>query len=87
MFSDELAEAIDAEALVEEASKSPLAWSQRLGFLLELVEAGAVVEGLASYVQKHATRVAPLEPSLPRTGCRRSKPWRIAVNVEVEVDK
>ena len=82
----DLAEAIDAQELVAEAAKAPLAWSQRLGFLLELVEADEVAAGLSSYVRQHARRVAPLDASLPRTGSRRSGRWRLAVNTDVEVD-
>ncbi len=82
----DLAEALDAEKLVEEARKAPLAWSQRLGFLLELVEMGEVVGLLQSHVQNQAQRVAPLDASSPRTGFERSERWRIAINTDVEVD-
>lgn len=82
----DLAEIIDAERLVEEAAKSPLAWSQRLGFLLDLVEAGEITGALLAYVQEHATRVVPLDASLPRTGSERSAKWRLAINTDVEVD-
>jgi len=82
----DLAETIDAERLVEEALKAPLAWSQRLGYLLELVEAGEIASALLPYVGEHATRVAPLDAALPRTGHQRSERWRIAINTEVEVD-
>ena len=82
----DLAEAIDAGRLVEEAAKAPLAWSQRLGFLLELVEASEVASALLPFVQEHATRVAPLDASLSRTRSERSEHWRIAINTDVEVD-
>lgn len=82
----DLGETMGAEQLVEEAAKAPLAWSQRLGFLLELAEVGEVASVLLQYVQKHAKRVTPLDASLPRTGSKRSKPWRIAVNTDVEAD-
>jgi predicted transcriptional regulator of viral defense system len=82
----DLAESLDAERLVIEATKSPLAWSQRLGYLLELVDAGATANALIPYVEERAERVAPLDASLLRTGAKRSKRWRIAVNREIEVD-
>lgn len=82
----DLAESLDPEKLVEEVRKVPLAWSQRLGFLLELVEANEIVSPLLLYVQKQATRVAPLDASLPRTGAKRSKHWQIAINTDVEID-
>lgn len=82
----DLAETIDVGRLAREAAASPLAWSQRLGFLLDLVNASEVTDALLPYVQEHATRVAPLDASLPRTGSKRSERWRIAINTDVEVD-
>jgi predicted transcriptional regulator of viral defense system len=82
----DLAEVLDGARLAEEAVKAPLAWSQRLGYLLDLVEAGEVAGALLPYVAEHATRVAPLDAALPRTGNKRSERWRIAINTEVEVD-
>lgn len=82
----ELAEIVNAGLLAEEALKSPLAWSQRLGFLLERVGAGNIAEALFPHVEQHARRVAPLDASLPRTGSKRSKRWLIAINTDVEVD-
>ena len=82
----DLAESLDPELLVEEARKLPMAWAQRLGFLLELVEAGEVAASLESHVQTHARRVAPLLASSSRTGAERSERWRIAINTVVEMD-
>ncbi len=82
----ELAEVIDAGRLAEEAVKCPLAWSQRLGFLLERVGADTIAEALSPHVEKQARRVAPLDASLPRTGSLRSKRWLIAINTDVEAD-
>ena len=82
----ELAEVIDAGRLAEEAVKCPLAWSQRLGFLLERVGADTIAEALFPHVEKQARRVTPLDASLPRTGSHRSKRWLIAVNTDVEAD-
>lgn len=83
----DLAESLDAERLVEQARGAPLAWSQRLGFLLELVEAVEVPGSLLSYVRNHARRIAPLDPSTARTGAERSKRWRLAINTDIEVDR
>jgi predicted transcriptional regulator of viral defense system len=82
----DLAEVIDGARLVKEAAQAPLAWSQRLGFLLDLVEAKEAASTLLPYVKEHATRVAPLDAALPRTGSKRSERWRIAINKNVEVD-
>jgi predicted transcriptional regulator of viral defense system len=82
----DLAESIEPKQLVTEAHKAPLAWSQRLGFLLELVDAGEVASLLLSYVRKNAKRMAPLDAGLPRTGAMRSEKWRVAINTDVEAD-
>ncbi len=82
----ELAESIDSERLADEASKASLAWAQRLGFLLELVDRNDVVRELQLFVQQHAHRIAPLDASSSRTGARRSQRWRIAINTDVQPD-
>jgi predicted transcriptional regulator of viral defense system len=82
----ELAEALSSSSLVEEAKSVPVAWVQRLGFLLELVEQGEVVGQLRGFVRDHGRRVVPLDPALPRTGAPRSRAWRVAINTEVEPD-
>ena len=46
----ELAESLDASKLAGIAELSPVAWSQRLGYLLELVGEAELAEGLADYV-------------------------------------
>jgi predicted transcriptional regulator of viral defense system len=82
----ELAEKLDPEILVQEAAKLPLAWAQRLGFLLDLAASGGITGPLQQYVREHARRVAPLDPSASRTGAGRSRPWKIAINADIEVD-
>jgi predicted transcriptional regulator of viral defense system len=82
----ELADSMDAKRLAVEAGKAPLAWAQRLGFLLELVEQGDVASRLQQFVRERAVRVAPLDAALPRTGAERSKRWRLAINTKVEPD-
>jgi predicted transcriptional regulator of viral defense system len=82
----ELAEMITAGNLAEEAQKTPLAWAQRLGYLLELVGHGEVTDALQVQVAKRAHRVAALDASSSRTGARRSSRWKVAINTEVEPD-
>lgn len=82
----ELAEGLDAGRLAVEAAKAPLTWVQRLGWLLELVEAERVAAALAPRVRERVRRVAPLDASRPRTGARRSARWKLALNTEVEPD-
>jgi len=82
----ELVESMNPERLVEEVQNVPLAWVQRLGYLLELVEQNDAASRLQPFVQEHARRVAPLEASSPRTGAERSHRWRVAINTVVEPD-
>ncbi len=82
----ELAQFMDGEQLVVEARKAPLAWAQRLGYLLDLVEANEVADPLQLWVAGHADRVAPLQPSGGRTSAPRSERWRLAINADVEPD-
>ena len=82
----ELAEGLDAGRLTVEAAKAPLTWVQRLGWLLELVEADGVAAALAPRVRERVRRVAPLDSSRPRTGAPRSARWKLALNTDVEPD-
>lgn len=82
----ELAEVVSVWRLADHARTVPVAWVQRLGFLLELVQQGEVARALRDFVEDHARRVVPLDPAFPRTGAPRSGPWKIAVNAEVEPD-
>jgi len=82
----ELAEALNKNQLIEEAARSPVAWSQRLGYLLEKVNAAELAEALYPFVQNHANKVTPLDSARPRTGYDRSKRWLVAVNTNVEPD-
>ncbi len=83
----ELAERLSAKQLVEEAHKVPVAWVQRLGYLLERGEADPrLLSALEGVVEQQAHRIAPLDPSVPRTEGPRAKRWRLAVNTTVEPD-
>ena len=82
----ELAESIAADKLTKEANHVPLAWAQRLGYLLELVGRNDSACELERFVRKRARRVTPLNASLPRKGAERSLRWRVAMNVKVEPD-
>ena len=83
---EELGEVIHAEKLGQAARSSPTAWSQRLGYLLSMLGYQELAEGLAGFVQAHATVVAPLDPSLSITEAPRESQWKLAVNTEVSPD-
>ncbi|MFY9343658.1 MAG: type IV toxin-antitoxin system AbiEi family antitoxin [Planctomycetota bacterium] len=82
----ELVEAIDLPRLVAAAKLCPIAWVQRLGYLLDVVDRGTVADALAEYVHDHAAAVAPLVRSRSAAGAVRVERWRIAVNATVEPD-
>jgi predicted transcriptional regulator of viral defense system len=82
----ELAESMDAGKLLAETEHSPLPWTQRLGYLLERVEALNLAAPLAEYVARHAKEYVPLRSRRSIVRASRSSRWRILVNEDVEVD-
>jgi AbiEi antitoxin C-terminal domain len=82
----ELAEHIDPERLVVAAKTAPVSWAQRLGYLLELVDAGASTESLKAYVRKAAKDTTPLLPGTSHVKAPQQKVWRLYVNAEAEAE-
>ncbi len=82
----ELVEALDADRLVAEASRSPIAWAQRLGYLLDLTDHRDLADKLLPYVSAHAKVVSPLVRSRSHAGAKRDERWMVAVNASVEPD-
>ena len=82
----ELAENLDGKKLVRLAELSPIAWAQRLGYLLDMVGAQKKTSELAEYVTKKKPVPTPLAPSLPFEGIGRLKPWNVLVNTRVEAE-
>lgn len=83
----ELAEAMRPERLAEAAKPSPIAWVQRLGWLLERVDQGELAAALDSEVGTRAHAPAPLVRSAPTAGAERSVRWRLIINAHVEPDE
>jgi predicted transcriptional regulator of viral defense system len=81
----ELAEEIDAELLPKAAATAPLPWAQRLGYLLDLVDAETVAAPLREYVCAHVRDYTRLAPSEPPDG-ERVAAWKLIVNTELEPD-
>lgn len=81
----ELGEKLDPLRLTEIADLSPIPWSQRLGYILDLVEHSTRGEQLASFVEARATETAPLIPST-RTSARRDGRWKLWINADLEPD-
>jgi predicted transcriptional regulator of viral defense system len=82
----ELGESVDPPKLLAAARLCPIAWSQRLGYLLETTEHGKLADALADHVRKHARTVAPLVRAKPLTGAPRAARWKLAINERVEPD-
>jgi predicted transcriptional regulator of viral defense system len=92
----ELAEKIDPAKLAVTAAAGPVPWAQRLGYLLELVDAPEKAAPLKEYVRARAHESAPLlaQPRKPRPHplrARRDKvlrddSWKLYVNTEVQPD-
>jgi predicted transcriptional regulator of viral defense system len=79
----ELAESIDASKLVGIADLSPVAWSQRLGYLLALIGETELADGLADYINGKNPVPIPLSPSQPYKGVRLEPRWRLLPNEQV----
>jgi predicted transcriptional regulator of viral defense system len=82
----ELAEKIDAGRLRELAEFSPIAWVQRLGYLMEFVGAHEKAKGIAGYIEEKRPVRTPLAPALSIKGARMESRWRVFVNTLVEPD-
>lgn len=82
----ELVEAINPERLVLECERSPIAWVQRLGYLLDLTDHCDLADKLAPCVVTRAMDVAPLVRAKSRRGAPRDARWRLAVNANLELD-
>ncbi len=82
----ELAEDMDAAKLLAETERSPLPWTQRLGYLLERVEAASLAAPLLELVAARAKEYVPLRTRKPVARASRDARWRLLVNEAVEAD-
>ena len=82
----ELVEVIDARKLRAAAARCPIAWVQRLGYVLDLIGQQELGDELAHHVKKHAHSMAPLVRATSTLGAERVSRWKLAVNATVEPD-
>ncbi len=82
----ELAEGLDAGKLLEVARLSPISWSQRIGYILELVGRDDLARPLQPFVEEQAKSYAPLRRAAAVAPAKRSARWKLIVNAEVEPD-
>ena len=92
----ELAEKIDPGKLTAAADAAPVPWAQRLGYLLERVDASKKAAPLKQYVRARARESAPLLANAPRLSAAptrgrarrirvvRDQDWKLYVNAEVQ---
>ena len=82
----ELGEKLNPERLAEIADRSPIPWSQRLGYILDFVQHSLRTESLAGFVASRATATAPLVPGTEHALDRRDDRWKLWVNTDLEPD-
>ncbi len=80
----ELAQEVDPEKLTEAARLSPVSWSQRLGYLLELAGDDRRASALEGFVREHARSWTPLRRASELSGGKRLARWKLIVNTDVE---
>jgi predicted transcriptional regulator of viral defense system len=69
-----------SELLPAVASRSPVPWAQRLGYIISQVATPEMVAPLAAYVRRHARATVALDPDHPTAGAPRDREWRVYVN-------
>lgn len=82
----ELGEKIDPAKLVAAADAAPIAWAQRLGYLLEHVGSAAKTGPLREHVRAHVRNTTPLALGRAFKNSPRDPKWKIYVNAAVETD-
>lgn len=82
----ELAGKIDINRLIEVAGYSPVAWGQRLGYLLELLGENVKANMLAGYLKTRHLMPTPLMPGASVKGAKKNNRWQVFVNTNVEPD-
>lgn len=81
----ELAEKLDAAALRDTVKRHrDVLVAQRLGYLLDHVGRRDLTRGFSAWVKQAPVR--RLDPSVPATGARESRKWRLLINVDLEAE-
>ena len=83
----ELADTLDPDKLVAAAQTAPIPWAQRLGYLLETVEAGTHAQALKAYVRANARQATSLLPSTAHQVLKRDEDWKLDINADVEAEQ
>ena len=83
----ELGEVLRPDRLLQAAQRCPIAWVQRLGWLLERVDRAGLAAALLPEIGDRANVPAPLLRSASTVGRPRDPRWRVIVNAKVEPDE
>lgn len=83
----DLGETLDATQLLAAARLSPIAWVQRLGYLLDLAGHQGLANALVDHVRENAHTFAPLVRAAFTARAPRAKRWKLAINASVEPDQ
>ncbi len=84
----DLVEKIDARRLISAAKRDvELSHIQRLGYLLDLIEATRVADPLASWVGSQRPRLVVLRSGRSSRPSKRAERWHLIVNDSIEVDR
>ena len=82
----ELAEWINPDKLVSAAETAPVAWAQRLGYLMDHVGGREKTPALRLYVKNTTRDAVPLLPGAPKETASRNTDWKLLINVNVEAE-
>ena len=82
----ELSESLRGELLAAEARRAPLAWVQRLGYLLELVDKQELAGYLHPVLTARTAFPVALAPWKEMDGTQRDPCWNVAENIKVVPD-
>lgn len=82
----ELAEQLDPGKLVAAAALCPVAWSQRLGYILDFLGFPSTADALLPFVKQNANCNIPLRRSIGVAGSPRDPKWQVIINTSVEPD-
>jgi len=84
---EELAPALDPVRLVAASQTCPVAWAQRLGYLLDLLDQRTLTEPLVAHTAEHARVNTRLLVGEATAGSERLPRWRLLVNGKVALDR
>lgn len=79
----DLVASLDPEKLVAVAPSAPIAWTQRLGYLLDVTDNRKLANTLAPVVKELARDFAPLVRAKPKSGVTRLARWKLALNATI----